>query len=187
MDSLPIALPSLRAMLRVGDCGRSLASEACTSRHSLREGDSESEAQFLRPTRLRQTLRLDQRPQWPLRHLFRCLRRGFVCRNHRFFEILHHWDIVGTETVLSRIPPPRRTYHPTVGAAVKNFERIIRAPSHRRNLRNLRLWRPALRAQLSYSFLATHGRLPAIRCPHTAPIIRRDGSCRWILPRIADV
>jgi hypothetical protein len=40
----------------------------------------------------------------PLRHLFRCLRRGFVCSNHRFFEILHHWDIVGTETVLSRIP-----------------------------------------------------------------------------------
>jgi hypothetical protein len=123
----------------------------------------------------------------PLRHLFRCPRSGFVCRYHRFFEILHHWDIVGTETVLSRIPPPRRIYQPTVGAAVKNFERIIRAPSHRRNLRNLRLRRPALRAPLSRSILATHGRLPAIRGPHTAPIVRRSGSSRRVLPRIADV
>jgi hypothetical protein len=78
---------------------------------------------------------------------------------------------VGTETVLSRIHPPRRTYHPTVGAAVKNFERIIRAQSPSESAEpetvETRFAGPVVLFHPGHPWS-----LPAIRCPpnrHCSP------------------
>jgi hypothetical protein len=90
------------------------------------------------------------------------------------------------EPILSRVLPPRIAFHAMFRATVKDLERIIRIERLRRNLRDLRLCRPALRGTLSYSILTTYGRWPAIRCPHTARIVRRDGRSRLTLLGIAD-
>ena len=112
---------------------------------------------------------------------------ALFCRKHRFFEILHHWDIVGSETVLC--PYTSTPAHlPSDGRRGRQKLRTNRPCSHSSSefaepeTAETRSAGPVVRFHPGH-----HGRLPASRGPHTAPIVRRDSSSRRILPRIADV